>query len=273
MRRGMFLTAAVLALCLGGCAAQPEAAAPSPTPTAATHIIQADEQALADINATTAPPGETPAPSPMPASVTAPDKDQVLAARERALEGMSQEDIDRLYTVITGANDWWEQQYLWQDIFTYLDDPQDPAWNYFDKTGKINVQWSITGDEYDAAEMADIMEKEGLSWTGFCMKYGTEDTLSQLIVDNEYDADGFMELVKEIQGTVQNEELKNDLQTVIDKTGAARATHDMGIANDLYKTLHDLDYFLLRYGPEDLGSEMRDAGLVSEYFGMLSFYR
>lgn len=259
-------------LLLSGCAGRQSARVPAASPQPSqqvSHTITVDGQKLAEMNTPTVKP--EPALTPAPASIAAPTKEQVLAAREQALEGMTEEQIDWLYTVILGANDWWERQYLWQNIFDYLEDPHDPAWNYFDQTGEINVQWSYTGDEYDADTISEIMESEDLSWTGFCEKYGTDETLSELIVNNEYDADGFIEIIADIQSGVQNIDLKNDLQTVIDKTRLARDTHDMYAANDLYKTVHDLDYYLLRYGPDDVGSEVRDTTLVSKYFGMLSF--
>ena len=38
----------------------------------------------------------------------------------------------------------------------------------------------------------------------------------------------------------------------MDQTEQAKETHRMEIVNDIYKKLHDLDYFLLRYGPKDV---------------------
>ena len=185
---------------------------------------------------------------------------------------MTEEQIDYLYTVIIDANNWWERQYLWHDIFDYLEDSDDLMWNYFHQTGEIQVGWDYTGDTYDATDVASIREKEGLSWNGFCEKYGTAETLAKYLVNNEYNADDFINIIEGVQKNVQNDALRNDLQSVIDKTGLARDTHDMYAANDLYKTLHDLDYFLLRYGPEDAGKDMTDISFVSKYFGMLSIY-
>ncbi len=274
IRSPLLVYLGLLLIVVSGCASEQHSAAQitaSPEPTQqVSHIMAIDEQDLAEMNTPTVEPGPTL--TPAPASIATPTKEQVLAAREQALEGMTDEQTDWLYTVIVGANDWWERQYLWENIFEYLEDPNDPAWNYFDQTGEINVQWSYTGDEYDAGAISEIMETEGLSWTGFCEKYGTDETLSKLIVNNEYDADDFIGIIADIQSSVQNVDLKNDFQTVIDKTALARDTHDMHAANDLYKTLHDLDYFLLRYGPEDPGAEVKDASLVSKYFGMLSFF-
>lgn len=40
----------------------------------------------------------------------------------------------------------------------------------------------------------------------------------------------------------------------------------------LYKALHDMDHFLLRYGPKDVGPYVSDATTVTKYYGMLSVY-
>lgn len=37
--------------------------------------------------------------------------------------------------------------------------------------------------------------------------------------------------------------------------------------------LHDLDYFLLRYGPIDVAKYVKDDSTVSKYYGTLSFYQ
>lgn len=49
-------------------------------------------------------------------------------------------------------------------------------------------------------------------------------------------------------------------------------THRMEIVNDIYKKLHDLDYFLLRYGPKDVAKYVEDDSTVSKYYGTLPFY-
>lgn len=58
----------------------------------------------------------------------------------------------------------------------------------------------------------------------------------------------------------------------MDLTRMAQTTHEMQYANELYKVLHDLDYFLLRYGIEDVGQYTADAGTVGTYYGVLAVY-
>ncbi len=47
---------------------------------------------------------------------------------------------------------------------------------------------------------------------------------------------------------------------------------EMEYANQIYKILHDMDYFLLRYGMEDVGAYTQDIGTVCEYYGVLTIY-
>ena len=43
-------------------------------------------------------------------------------------------------------------------------------------------------------------------------------------------------------------------------------------ANNIYKILHDMDYFLLRYSIEDVGKYTQDAPVVGKYYGVLQVY-
>ena len=57
---------------------------------------------------------------------------------------MTKEEIAWLTEVIKQANLWWEQRYMWEDIFGWnsLGDPENLAWNYFDQTGEIQIGWA-----------------------------------------------------------------------------------------------------------------------------------
>ena len=55
-------------------------------------------------------------------------------------------------------------------------------------------------------------------------------------------------------------------------TTCSADTHEMEHANNIYKALHDIDYFLLRYGIEDVGKYTADDSVVSKYYGVLSVY-
>lgn len=91
----------------------------------------------------------------------------------------------------------------------------------------------------------------------------------------DQEADELTARMEELRGTVRDEDLRADLQYLIDEARLAQETHGMEHANNLYKMLHDLDYFLLRYGPTiDEGTDtwIQDKSTISKYYGMLSVY-
>ena len=192
-----------------------------------------------------------------------PEREEVLAARELALEGMSEEEAERLTENIKTANLVLEQAYMYDNIFGKLEDKDSLYWNYFDQTGEIQIGWAYEGD----IVKKEVMEEENLTEEDFYSKYG-----SPVVAENHYDAEAFAELLADMKSTVNNENLQNDLQQIIDNTKLAAETHEMGYANNIYKLVHDMDYFLLRYGPDDVGSYVQDKSMISRYYGTLSFY-
>lgn len=193
-----------------------------------------------------------------------PFKEEVEAMRELVLEGMSDEEIERLTENIKAANLGLEAAYLNDDIFGKLSDKDSMYWNYFDKKGDIQIGW-----EYDGtySEIKSTMEKEGISRDEFFEKYG-----SPVITYNRFDAANFVNLIQDMQKSIHNDMLTADLQQLIDLTILAQETHEMEYANQIYKILHDLDYFLLRYGIEDVGMYTRDRSTVAKYYGVLAVY-
>ena len=192
-----------------------------------------------------------------------PEREEVLAARELALEGISEEEAERLTENIKTTNLVLEQAYMYDNIFGKLEDKDSLYWNYFDQTGEIQIGWAYEGD----IVKKEVMEEENLTEEDFYSKYG-----SPVVAENHYDAEAFAELLADMKSTVNNENLQNDLQQIIDNTKLAAETHEMEYANNIYKLVHDMDYFLLRYGPDDVGSYVQDKSMISRYYGTLSFY-
>lgn len=171
---------------------------------------------------------------------TFPDKETVENARAKALEGMTEEEADRLTENIKVANSALENAYLWDNIFDKLSDPDDLYWNYIDETGDIQVGWNTDGSpryEY-----------------------------------NRFDADNFIELIEDMKASVNNEALREDMDKLIFNMQQAKELHEMEYVNNIYKILHDMDYFLLRYGPEDVGKYTKDASVVVKFYDSLSIY-
>lgn len=193
-----------------------------------------------------------------------PTKEEVLAMRELVLEGMSEEEIKRLTENIKVANHRMESGYLYDSLFEKLEDKESLYWNYFDEKGEIQVGWEYEGSY---REMKAVMDKENLSQEEFNVQYGTP-----VMVYNRFDAENFMELMEEMKAPVHNEKLKEDLQQLIDETSLAAENHEMEHASNIYKILHDMDYYLLRYGLEDVGQYVQDTSTIAKYYGVLSVY-
>ena len=75
-----------------------------------------------------------------------PKREEVLAARELALEDMSEEEAERLTENIKTTNLVLEQAYMYDNIFGKLEDKDSLYWNYFDQTGEIQIGWAYEGD-------------------------------------------------------------------------------------------------------------------------------
>lgn len=194
----------------------------------------------------------------------APTKEEVLVMREQVLEGMSAEETRRLTENIKVANLSMESAYLKENIFEELEDKGSLYWNYFDEKGEIQVGWSYEGDYHD---IISIMDKENLSLEEFYAEYGTP-----VMVYNRFDAGNFIELMGEMKEIVKNEKLQDDLQKIMDETSLAAATHETQHVYQIFQLLHDMDYYLLRYGPEDVGKYVKDISMISKYCGVLSVY-
>lgn len=265
-RRLLALALAVAILACGGGAAlaaknplpvsKKAGEVPRTVPAVQTEPVETgDESAPAPAAATIA--------AATPTAVAAPTEAQVLEAREQALEGMTKKQIRKLTETITAANLCLEHAYFYDDLFGKLADPDSLYWNYFHETGEIQIGWAYDG----ALDMEAVCRKEDLTEEEFYAKYG-----KAVKATNRYDADAFNALLEKLCGNVRSEHLKAGLQYIMDETALARKTHAMEHANNLYRALHDLDYFLLRYGPADAGPHVEDDSTVSKYYGTLSAF-
>lgn len=192
-----------------------------------------------------------------------PSEEQVLAARRQALAGMTQSQVQRLNTVIRQANLWWEHKYLYDNIFQELENPESLYWNYFDRTGEIQTGWAYDGE----LDIETVCRREHLTEDQFYAKYGTP-----VVTENAYDADNFIALLDELTASVRSQSLRSALEYIREEVRLAAEQHSMEHANNEYRALHDLDYFLLRYGPADVGPYVTDGSTICKYYGTLSVY-
>ena len=181
--------------------------------------------------------------------------------RQLVLEGMAEEDIRQLTEEVKSANLTLEQAYMWDGLFERLADKDSLYWNYFYEEGEIQIGWAYDGSDEDIAE---IQEKEGLSVEEIYEKYG-----AKVKAYNDCDAESSIALLSGLKETVQTEELRNELQRVMDEIQLAAETREVEHVQNAYMLLHDMDYFLLRYGPEDVGPYVTDKSTISQYYGAL----
>lgn len=197
-------------------------------------------------------------------SISVPSKEEVIAIRAVVLEGMNEEESERLIENIKIANLAMESAYLNDNLFDKLSDSDSLYWQYFDKTGDIQLGWWYNRQIVDKDV---IMQMEGITEAEFY-----EREYEPGMVYNQFDVANFIELIEDMQSSVQNEMLWADLQQLIDLAYMASVTHEMEYVNQIYKVLHDLDYYLLRYGIKNVGAYTQNMGTVSKYYGVLTVY-
>lgn len=173
-----------------------------------------------------------------------PTKTDVLELRAMVLEGMSESEIFRLTDFIKAANLRFERAWFYNDIFVQLSDPENVYWTYFDRTGEIQIGWAESDGETSA-----------------------------VLAYNNHDAAFFITVISELKESIVSGMLNDDMDKLIDLCSKAKETHNVEYAIEMYHMLHDLDYFLLRYGPADVGSYVTDASTISKYYGSLSIWK
>ncbi len=201
----------------------------------------------------------------LPEEVIAPSKQEVEDARRKVFEGMAEEDVERLKENIKIANLRMESAYLNDNIFEKLSDPEHLYWNYFDLKGEIQVGWTYYGSN---EERQEILDREELTLDEFYSKYG-EPAMEY----NRFDTDNFIALIEDMILGIQDETLMKDMEQLIENAKNAKETHKVEYVDRIYKILHDMDYYLFRYGPEDVGKYVQDASLIGKYYGTLTIYQ
>ena len=231
-KRGYVLPIIFLLLCLTGGCKKAENSVQILEEKSGSARGLGTEQAEADKEAT----GETDEED----EVYVPAKETVLALRERAEEGMTQEDIADLTEMVKVANLKLENLLLNYNLEKKLSDPDNLYWNYFEQTGEIQIEESDAGEAVTAG--------------------------------NPYNGENFINVMEKWEKKVTNEELKEDFGRMADYMDSAVEAHSVEDIMSLYQMLHDMDYFLFRYGPEDVGKYTKDLSTVCKFYGVLSIY-
>lgn len=82
----------------------------------------------------------------------------------------------------------------------------------------------------------------------------------------------FYDLLDTMHGLLKTDLLDADIEELRKDMELAVETHDVNYLLKIYYKLHDLDYFLLRYGPDDVGPYVWDDSCVRTYYGSLKVY-
>lgn len=191
-----------------------------------------------------------------------PTKEEVLAMRETVLEGMSQDDIERMKTAVIAANLRLESGFLNSNLERRLSDPGAAVWNYLEQTGEIIADYGID------IEIRKRKDELGLTERELEQQYG-------VIIwgNNAYDAERIIGVLEEIKETIYNEDLICDFNRMIENVQKAKDTHDGQYIIETYHILHDMDYYLFRYGLEDVGVFVEDRSTLKLYYGELTCYQ
>lgn len=194
--------------------------------------------------------------------LSAPDRATVLAQRAIALEGMSENDVEYLTAVVTKINLRLEFNLMFNEYEKRLSDPNSHTWNYFDQTGEIVIGYSFREEDMKKKEELNLTEEE------FEKQYGQE-----VLYENVYDVDKLCEILNTIKSTIQDKNLIQDFDNAIEYAQNAKNTHDVQYFLDFYRLFHDMDYYLLRYGPEDVSPQVEDTSTIDLFYDMPTCYK
>lgn len=177
-------------------------------------------------------------------TIKVPLKEEILAKRQSCLDGMSEDEVTRLAENIKTANLQLEYGYLNDKLFERLEDKDDLYWNYIDEKGDIIIGYTEADGEQEP-----------------------------IVVYNRFDANNFIDLMEEMKSLLQADGLQDDFDHLMEYTRQAKETHDVKYIIEIYHILHDMDYFLLHYAPEDVAPYVRDRGTIGTYYGALEVYK
>lgn len=191
-----------------------------------------------------------------------PKEEDVLAKRKVVLEGMDTEEKHKLIQTIASLNMALEEQYIYRDLFTELKDPNSLHWNTFHEKGEVQIGWAES-TEIPYEDYKDIMAKEE-----FYVTYGVP-----VVTMNKHTADDFIQIIENLKSIVHSENLMQELNILIQEMKLMKEDHDVSHLYTIYYLLHDLDYYLLRYGPTDVGIYTVDDSTILKYYDVLKIYQ
>lgn len=192
----------------------------------------------------------------------APHKDEVLAKRDEVLEGMTEEEITRMKTFIKDNNMKFEREIMWNNILVELSDSENMNWDLLSIAGEVQTGWAYDQETLKLKKTTELSEDE------FNEQYGEKVTTY-----NYNTAADYIQVMEELKESTNSEALKKDFEAMQENLKNAESTHDVSYIEELYKFFHDMDYYLLRYGLEDVAIYVEDLSTISKYYGVLNVYK
>lgn len=99
-----------------------------------------------------------------------------------------------------------------------------------------------------------------------------ESYWDEIINGKTFKPKNFLEHIKAFRECISNSRLLTDFDYLISNLTAAIENHDSDAFKQAYHIIHDMDYFLFRYGPYDIGIYVKDKSTVNTYYGTLHVF-
>ena len=79
--------------------------------------------------------------------------------------------------------------------------------------------------------------------------------------------------MQELTGTAENEAFETDVENFCNAMQQAKDTHEVNYVLQALEILHDMEYFLLRYSPQDVAPYTQGRSLARKYYGVLEVWK
>lgn len=190
-----------------------------------------------------------------------PKEEEVLAKRKLVLSGMTTEEKQKVIKTIADMNLTIEWDYIYGDLFNELKDPNSLSWNRFHEKGEVHIGWVYPSD-VNYEEFKDEMTEEE-----FLAVYG-----SKVVTHNSYTGDDFIRFIEDLKEITHSQYLRDEFEYLIQEMKLLKDDHKVEHLYNIYYILHDMDYYLLRYGPTDVAPYTIDDSTILKYYGALKIY-
>ncbi len=95
---------------------------------------------------------------------------------------------------------------------------------------------------------------------------------SKVVTHNSYTGDDFIRLIEGLKEITHSQYLRDEFEYLIQEMKLLKDDHKVEHLYNIYYILHDMDYYLLRYGPTDVAPYTIDDSTILKYYGALKIY-